>query len=221
MLGCKQSRFKREIMKSDAKFIVFEGLDGAGKSTLISGLESILNSNNEKVVLTREPGGTILGDSIRELLLKSSEHAPVPRAELLLYEASRAQHVDKVIRPALSRGEWVISDRFSASTVAFQVGGRNLELNSIEWLNRYATDNCEPDLWVLLDISAEEAQKRMQGRNLDRFESEKKDFHERVRSAYLDCSKRDQHKWLVLDASKSKEELMEQLLVHLQKLNWI
>src|SRR5690606_18259505 len=145
----------------------FEGLDGAGKSTLIEGLKSHIETSGSKsgpgasVVLTREPGGSVLGDEIRELLLRTKGEAPVPRAELLLYQAARAQHVEVTIRPALKNGAWVLCDRYSASTVAFQAGGRQLPRPAIDWLNSYSTDNLEPDLWVLLDLTTEEAAKRM------------------------------------------------------------
>ena len=121
-------------------FLVFEGLDGAGKSTLIQGLASYLEKSGQAFHLTREPGGTPLGEEIRKMLITPSENAPTPRTELLLYEAGRAQHVDKVIRPFLKKGHWVISDRYSASTIAFQAGGRTIDLDEIRQLNDFATD---------------------------------------------------------------------------------
>lgn len=203
------------------KFIVFEGLDGAGKSTLIEGLKKAIEDQKQSVVLTREPGGTDLGEEIRQLLLRINGEAPTERAELLLYEAARAQHVDKLIRPALQRGDWVISDRFSASTLAFQCGGRSLSRGEVEWLNRYAQDGCEPDLWVLLDLSTEEAKRRMMGRDLDRFERENQDFHERVRQVYLDVAREQSQKWLVLDASLDRKTLMTQLYQYLREKKWL
>lgn len=203
------------------KFVVFEGLDGAGKSTLIEGLKSAILARGEKVTLTREPGGTPLGDEIRKMLLRTDGEAPTPRAELLLYEASRAQHVDKLIAPARRRGEWVICDRFSASTIAFQAGGRRLKSPDIEWLNQYAVDGCEPDIWILLDLTTEEAKRRMAGRQLDRFESEEQDFHERVRQSYLELARAQKDKWLVLDASKSKEDLGLELLAYFKERKWL
>ncbi|MCB0350516.1 MAG: dTMP kinase [Bdellovibrionales bacterium] len=203
------------------KFVVFEGLDGAGKSTLIEALKTKILARGESVTLTREPGGTPLGDEIREMLLRTDAEAPCPRAELLLYEAGRAHHVDTVIEPARSRGEWVICDRFYASTVAFQVGGRGLDAADIDWLNRYAVNGCEPDLWILLDLTTTEAKKRMAGRNLDRFESEKEDFHERVRQSYLQLAKSQKEKWLVLDAAKSKEQLTKELFHYFEGRKWL
>lgn len=203
------------------KFIVFEGLDGSGKSTLIEGLRQHLLAQGQQVTLTREPGGTALGEEIRQLLLQTEGEAPTPRAELLLYVAARAQHVDKKIRPALDRGDWVLCDRFSASSVAFQAGGRELSRTDIDRLNTFAVNSCEPHLWVLLDLTTEEAQRRMQGRNLDRFEQEKKDFHERVRQAYLNLAREEKPKWLVLDAALKPEALAEQLITALQEKKWL
>ncbi len=198
-------------------FIVFEGLDGAGKSTLIEGLKRELTTLGESVVLTREPGGTELGEKIRELLLTKDGESPVARAELLLYEAARAQHCDKVIEPALAKKHWVICDRFSASSIAFQAGGRGLDRKTIDQLNSFATQDLAPALWVLLDLTTAEAMRRMQGRDLDRFESENKDFHERVRQRYLDLAKENQQSWLVLDASRKPSELMLELMAKLKE----
>lgn len=142
-------------------FLVFEGLDGAGKSTLISGVENHLKALGQKVHLTREPGGTPLGEEIRQQLLRVEGDTPVPRAEMLLYEAARAQHVDRVIRPGLAEGKWILCDRFAPSTVAFQVGGRGLDRTAIDYLNSYATDGLLPDLVVLVDLPVEESLARM------------------------------------------------------------
>lgn len=201
-------------------FIAFEGLDGAGKSTLIQSFADHLQKNGKTCVLTREPGGSALGDEIRSLLLRVKGDTPVPRAELLLYQAGRAQHVDKIIRPALQAGQWVLCDRFSASTVAFQNGGRGLPLSPIEWLNAFATENCTPDLWVLLDLDVETATKRMAGRELDRFERENKDFHERVRQSYLTQAAQEPQRWLVLSAAEPPEKLLEQLLTRVKEHSW-
>src|SRR6185312_272345 len=130
---------------------------GAGKSTLISGLTKEIKALGESVLVSREPGGSELGEEIRKLLLRISHDEPVPRAELLLYEAARAQHVEKIIRPALQRGEWVLCDRYSASSIAFQSGGRGLSRDKIDWLNDFATSQLKPALWVLLDLSTESA----------------------------------------------------------------
>src|ERR1700761_5418793 len=114
-------------------FLAFEGLDGSGKSTLINGLKHEFDQRRIPFVITREPGGSVLGDEIRQMLLRVKGEAPVPRAEALLYQAGRAQHVEKLIRPALARKQWVLSDRFSASSIAFQAGGRAIARAQIEW----------------------------------------------------------------------------------------
>lgn len=208
-------------MAANIKFIAFEGLDGAGKSTLIESLRQIILDKGEGVRVTREPGGTALGENIRRLLLSREGDLPTPRAELLMYIADRAHHVEKVIKPTLERGDWVLCDRFSASTVAFQVGGRGLRREEIDWLNNYAINGCEPDLWVLLDLSTEEACRRMQGRELDRFEGEEQAFHQRVRESYLAMARQDQEKWLVIDASMPKAVLADKLLNELRRRKWL
>ena len=201
-------------------FIVFEGLDGSGKSTLIRGLETHLKSKGHSVVVTREPGGTPLGEELRELVTSKEKQAPTPRAEALLYQAIRAQHVDLVIEPSLKAGVWVLCDRFRASSVAFQGGARGIDVAAIEWLNDFSTQSLRPGLTVLLDLTVQESSKRLAKRyesgeeSLDRFESEKTDFHERVRASYLAQAKLPENKdsWLVLDSSKSPEDLLTELL---------
>ena len=169
------------------RFLAFEGLDGTGKSTLIQGLKREFDSRGQRYVITREPGGTTLGGDIRNMLLQVDGMTPVPRAEALLYQADRAQHVEMVIRPAIKEGRWVVTDRYAASSIAFQAKGRSMDRNAIEWLNKFSTGGLEPDMYVLLDLSVEESLKRMQmrGQEADRFEREEQEFHERVREAYL------------------------------------
>lgn len=194
-------------------FIVFEGLDGSGKTTLMRKLSELLDQSSISHIITREPGGTPLGDELREIILRKSGDTPSSRAELLLYEAGRAQHVDKKIKPALDKKQWVLCDRYTASSVAFQAGGRSLKVSDVEWLNEFATNSLKPDLFVLLDLTVEESIQRREQRELqtnteaDRLESEKQDFHERTRQGYLLESKKDQERWLVLDASKSPDDL--------------
>ena len=202
--------------KRGMAFLVFEGIDGAGKSTLIESLKKELVEKNQQVVLTREPGGTPLGEELRKLLLQLDGDSPVPRAELLLYEAIRAQHVEKVIKPALKAKKWVLCDRYTPSTLAFQAGGRNLDRGPIDWLNEYATDKLEPHLVVLLDLAPEDGQERMKNREKDRFEVEALDFHHKVRNHYLEQAKENPQNWLVLDATKSPEVLFHELLEHLE-----
>lgn len=203
-------------------FIVFEGLDGAGKSTLMKSLQSEIENSGNKVLMTREPGGTELGEKLRDLLLSTKSEAPTALAELLLYEAIRAQHVELKIQPALNNQEWVLCDRFTASSIAFQAGGRGVDVALIDSLNKIATQNLKPDLWVLLDLTTEEAQRRMEGRELDRFEKEDAEFHERVRQSYLQIAKTssdsEKGEWIILDAQLSPEELHKVLVAKLKMM---
>lgn len=205
------------------KFIVFEGLDGSGKTTLIKKLAEELSHKNISYVQTREPGGSKLGDELRHMILRTTGEAPVPRAELLMYEAARAQHVDILIRPSLAQNKWVLCDRFSASSLAFQAGGRKISESAVEWLNAFATDNLTPDLTVLLDLTVEESEKRRASRNeaSDRMEQENKEFHERIRQNFLKQARENSSKWLVLDASLSPEQLHTTLLNHLRGFKWL
>lgn len=199
--------------------IVFEGLDGSGKSTLMNRLEQRLKNASLKVVRTREPGGTPLGDEIRNLILRKEGQAPSPRTELLLYEASRAQHVDCFIRPHLEQGFWVLCDRFTASSVAFQSGGRAISKDQVNWLNQFATLNLKVDLTVLLDLSEEQSRARRQKRAVhtgeaeDRIESENSLFHERVRQSFLEQANAStaENPWLILNAEESVDLLDQNL----------
>lgn len=205
-------------------FIVFEGLDGSGKSSLMAALEKHLSLIGQVFHRTREPGGTAFGDEIRNIILRKTPPNPVPRAELLLYEASRAQHVDEVILPNLKQGVWVLSDRFSASSVAFQAGGREISEADVHMLNNFATQGLEPDLTILLDLTVDESKKRRTGRELatgeaeDRIEAEADAFHERVREGFLKQARQNSKKWLVLDARKTPsvlfDEMLESLIAH-------
>lgn len=205
--------------------IVFEGLDGSGKSSLMKALENELLRRSIAFVRTREPGGTPLGDQIRELILRKEGPTPTPRTELLLYEASRAQHVDQIIRPALAQKKWVLCDRFTASSVAFQSGGRDISAEQVEYLNNFATDSLEVDLTVLLDLSVEDSKQRRQNRVTqtgeaeDRMESEAASFHQKVRESFLDQAARRSERWLVLDARRTPEELFQDLMTALKAKN--
>lgn len=204
-------------------FLAFEGMDGAGKSSLISLLEKELQNRGLRFVKTREPGGTPLAEEIRQMLLKKTGDTPTPRAELLLYEAGRAQHVDQVIKPALKAGHWVLCDRFAASSLAFQCGGRGLPRDMVDTFNVFATDGVMPDLNILLDVPVETGLDRMNLRKeLDRFESEKKDFHERVRRFYLSEAERDPSVWHVIDSSQgTPQDSFKHLLELLKEKKWL
>jgi dTMP kinase len=208
-------------------FIAFEGLDGSGKSSLIKQLENWLSSLSVAFVTTREPGGTPLGDELRKLILSKSESAPLPRAELLLYEASRAQHVDVFIRPHLKAKSWVLTDRFSASSLAFQGAARDMGWDVVKSLNQFATDGLEPDLTVLLDLTVAESETRRNqrhkngGEGPDRIESEAREFHEKVRQGFLRAANENPKNWLVLDAGLAPEELFEELKASLLLRGWV
>jgi dTMP kinase len=213
-------------------FLVFEGLDGSGKSTLIQLLSAELNSRGQAFTLTREPGGTPLAEEIRRLLLRTDAEAPVATTELLLYAASRAQHVAQVIRPAIAKGEWVMCDRFSASSVAFQCFARGLSREQVDWLNRFAQDGVEPSLTILLDLTVEESRRRQGKRTgptttvgvapgADRMERESREFHERVRAGYLAQAKEKPSAWLVVDATGSPDEIKAIVMQSLQERKWL
>ena len=210
-------------------FLVFEGLDGSGKSTLIKGLSSKLSSQKINYLVTREPGGSPLGNKLRTFLIQKSNklEIPTPKSELLLYEAIRAQHVEQTIKPFLNKNGWVLCDRFTFSSIAFQVGGRDLKLSDVKWLNSFATDNLCCDLAIFLDLPVEEVQKRCHNRHQqngvgpDRFEIEGKRFYEKVRKAYLDEIDRDPKKWLILDATQNPSQLKKTLIERLVKEKWL
>lgn len=180
-------------MKRRGKFITFEGVEGSGKTTQASLLCDYLRGHDIDVVETREPGGTGLGEKIRQVLLAPAESPPVPTAELLLFLAARAQIVAEVIRPALEAGKWVVCDRFFDATLAYQGYGRGIDTQAIHSLNEVATDGLEPDLTILLDLDIDTGIKRAvegkrefhEGDNGDRMENEDREFHKRVRQGYL------------------------------------
>jgi dTMP kinase len=193
-------------------FITFEGIEGSGKTTQISLLSDYLAARGRSVRLTREPGGTPIGDQVRKILLDPANTALDPRAELLLYAAGRAQHLAELIRPALEGGATVLCDRFSDATEAYQGHGRGLDLELIGNLDRLVTGGMRPDLTILLDIDASEGLSRARGRNSRhgleteaRFENEQLPFHERVRQGYLELARREPGRFRVVDASRQPE----------------
>lgn len=185
-------------------FVVFEGGDGAGKSTQLDLLRAWLADREVEVVLTREPGGTPLGAQIRELLLHGD--AVAPRAEALLFAADRAQHVETVVRPALERGAIVLQDRYLDSSVAYQGAGRELDPQEVRQLSVWATHELRPDLTVLLDVEPEVGRER-RGSSDDRLEQEAQDFHARVREHFLALAQAEAHRYLVVDAALPPEEI--------------
>lgn len=185
-------------------FITFEGGDGVGKTTQISGLARRLEGEGREVLVTREPGGTELGLAIRELLLHGGDVAP--RAEALLYAADRAHHVATRIRPALERGAVVLSDRYFDSSVAYQGAARSLGKDEVRELSLWATGGLLPDLTILLDAPVQVGASRL-GPVRDRLEAAGQDFHEAVRCEFLELARAEPRRWRVLDASASVEEV--------------
>lgn len=191
-------------------FITVEGTDGSGKTTQLAFLREYLEELGREVLVTREPGGTPIGEKLREILLDSANAAMGDRAEVLLYAAARAQHVDELIRPALERGAVVLSDRFTDSSIAYQGYGR--ELGSVVGkVNAFATDGLKPDITFFLSLPPAEGRKRMEARAFDRIESEQLTFHERVYAGYLAAAAAEPERIRVIDASKSIEEVREEI----------
>ena len=204
------------------KFIVFEGIDGSGKTTQINQLSKWLNGsdlipNHNKLIITREPGGTKLGQSIRSLLLDASlEYPPYSITELLLYAADRAQHVNEIIRPSLNKGDWVISDRFCGSTLAYQGYGRKLDIQLIKDLETIATQGIYPDITFLLDIPVEESIKRRINTKDDRMEKEGREFLLNVSLGFKTLS--EESKWKKISAIYSKENIFAEIKSEIIKL---
>ena len=201
-------------------FITFEGGEGSGKSTQAGVLYRRLSKMGIPALLTHEPGGTPLGKQLRRWL--KGEREIDPQTELLLFNASRAQLVSRVIRPALEKGTVVICDRFADSTTVYQGYGRGLDFALIEAVNNIATQGLRPDLTVLLDVTVEQGLDRKSLR--DRFEREEAAFHQRVRQGYLEMAKREPGRWLVIDASLPRKEItrliwerMEPILKNVRK----
>jgi len=199
-------------------FITFEGIEGSGKSTQIALLANYLTARGIRNVLTREPGGTLIGDQVRKILLDPANRSLDPAAELLLYAASRAQHLREIILPALANGMTVLCDRFSDATLAYQGYGRGLDIEMIRSLDRIVTTGMRPDLTILFDIEASRGIARARGRNNSlgleaeaRFENEALVFHERVRQGYLTLVAQEPDRIRIVDASGTSEAVQEQV----------
>nr|WP_217705796.1 dTMP kinase [Peristeroidobacter soli] len=192
------------------QFITIEGGEGVGKSTQIGRLKDFIAGQGVEVVITREPGGTHRAERIRELLLETSDEPMPSTCELLLMFAARSTHIENVIRPALARGAWVICDRFTDATYAYQGGGRNLPVENIATLEQMVQGTLRPDLTLLLDAPLDISAARASARNAaagssDRFEQERREFFERVRAAYLDRARQESTRFAVIDATQSLE----------------
>ena len=195
-------------------FVTFEGIDGSGKSTQAALLAERLSTGGREVVLTREPGGTDLGEAVRDLVLHGGHVAPW--AEAALYAASRAQHVEELIRPALARGATVISDRYVDSSVVYQGVARGLGLERVLEFNLTVVGGLMPELTFLLEIDAAVALERM-GASPDRLEREGFEFHAAAAAAYRELARRDADRFVVLDGSRTPEELAEEIYEHVRR----
>ena len=197
---------------SRGKFITIDGLEGAGKSTQIDFIKKYLSDRNRDVFLTREPGGTDLGERLRALLLNKNIDAMIPDTELLLMFAARNEHVKKVIVPKLQQGIWVISDRFTDASYAYQGGGRGIPLERIEELEKWTLKDFVPDMTFLLDLDVELGLSRVEQRGeKDRFEEEHKDFFNKVREIFSNRASKYPERIKLIDASKNIDETSSQI----------
>ncbi|MED5509173.1 MAG: dTMP kinase [Pseudomonadota bacterium] len=197
----------------NGKFISIEGIEGAGKSTQLSFIRDFLETRGKRVVVSREPGGTELGEQIRELLLAPREDGMSEDAELLLMFAARAEHIHQVIKPALERGDWVLCDRFVDATFAYQGGGRGIDRNRIETISDWTLKGLETDLTLLFDLPVAVGQSRVIKRQQekDRFEQEKAAFFEKIRDCYLQRAEAEPQRIKCIDASRDIEAIQSQL----------
>lgn len=204
-------------------FIVFEGGDGAGKTTQVAMAQQWLESRGATVRTTREPGGTQISEELRSLVLEHGHGEIDARTEALIYSAARAAHVQQVIRPSLEAGTHIICDRFVDSSLAYQGMGRELGFAAVASINDFAAGGLKPDVTIILDISAEHGRARRIAasggvEDSDRLEAEPDDFHERIRNAFLELAAQDPQRYLVLDATASVEQLHQSIVEHLAGL---
>jgi dTMP kinase len=202
------------------RFITLEGIDGAGKSTHVGWLAECIDAHGKRVVATREPGGTAMGEALRNLLL----HQPMTHdSEALLMFAARREHLELVIRPALARGDWVLCDRFTDATFAYQGGGHGVPGERIRQLEDWVHGDCQPDLTLLFDVPLQVSRARLdkaagEGRALDKFEGEAAAFFERVRAAYLQRARAEPRRFRVIDSARPIAEVRSELETHVAAL---
>ena len=204
-------------------FVTFEGIEGCGKTTQIERLSDTLKRQGILLVTTFEPGGTRIGNDIRRILLDNRNVDLSPLAELILYAADRAQHIEEVVKPALDRGKWVICDRFVDATLAYQGAARSQDMRLIQFLNEKSTFGISPDMTFLLDCPVEMGLERAMKRNetlsqqdQDRFERETLDFHAKVRKGYLDLAKEHEERFVIIDASLSMDAMEKEIFKHIE-----
>ena len=202
-----------------ALFITFEGVEGAGKTTNIEYIADIIKASGQEYVLTREPGGTVLGEKVRELLISKDLPEMHQDTELLLMFAARAEHVQKVILPALKKGVWVLCDRFTDASYAYQGAGRGINSNSIQVLENLVQGSLRPDITFLFDLSAEVGLSRAQSRGeTDRFEQQHIDFFNRVREEYLNIAKQDVNRFRIVNAEHELATVQKQIDGYLEQI---
>jgi dTMP kinase len=205
-----------QAARTGGRFITFEGIDGAGKSTHIGFVTGLLQDAGKTVVSTREPGGTKVGEKLRELLLHEKMHL---ETEALLMFASRREHIAQVIEPALARGDWVLSDRFTDASFAYQGGGRGLDLDKLARLEAWVHPHLQPDLTLLFDVPLSVARERLDAtRQLDKFEAEEAAFFERCRNEYLRRAQENPGRIVVVDSSRAIEDVRTALRTALERL---
>jgi dTMP kinase len=193
---------------SRGKFITLEGIDGAGKSTQLGGIADFLRGRGKDVVVTREPGGTPLGEKLRDLLLSQPMNI---ETETLLIFAARREHIAQVIVPALAAGRWVLSDRFTDATYAYQGAGRGMAADKIAALEQWVQQGLQPDLTLVFDVPVETARRRMAKGPADRFEREGQGFFERIRAGYLESAAANRSRVRVIDARKPQDEVKKEV----------
>lgn len=207
-----------------ALFVTFEGVEGSGKSSQIANVADHFHQKGLKVTRTREPGGTPLAEKMRDILICAEEEKLSPRAELLLMLASRAQHVDELIAPQMEKMDVILCDRFVDSTLAYQGGGRNMDMQWLKEMNRFATHHLTPDITFLMDIKIEESRlrinhrkKRTQASHVDRFEAEDISFHEKIRDTYLELAKMEPSRFVILNAMEKPHIILTAIVQEIEK----
>jgi len=212
------------LSRTATGFITFEGIEGSGKTTQVRLLSEYLASRKVQHIVTREPGGTIVGEKVRALLLDPASRGMMPISELLLYGAARAQHIEEVISPALGEGKVVLCDRFTDATVAYQGAGRGIPMNVIRVVNSLASADIKPDLTILLDLEPEAGLARARARNraegatsTTRFDDEELAFHSRVRDGYLEIAREETGRVRVVKAEPAAEKVAKQIVTHVNR----